>query len=117
MCGATETREVAFEGMAGWVIFVAIFGSFIVVAGGLFALYWFVLKDMIKSAGGFDVFFLALFALVWAKIKGVFAKVFGKKSAVTAEEVVAQPAEEAAETVAEEATEEVAEEAAEEANE
>ena len=99
MCGATETREVAFDGMAGWVIFVSVFGSFIVVAGGLFALYWFVLKDMIKSAGGFDVFFLALFALIWAKIKGLVVKVFGKKNAVTTEEVATGASEAAIEEV------------------
>ncbi len=114
VCGAAETREVAFEGLAIWVILVIVFGSFIVVAGGLFAFYWFVLKDLTKSAGGFDVFFISLFASFGKAIKGFFVKIFGKKSAAATEEVVAQSTEEATEETTEAVVEEVTEEATEE---
>lgn len=79
VCGVTETREVAFDGMPVWGILLIIFGALLVVAAALFALYWFVLKKKIKAAGGFA----AYFAPVWQKVKAFFAKIFKKKSKKT----------------------------------
>lgn len=88
VCGALETREVAFDGMPVWAILLIIFGSILVVAAALFAVYWFVLKDKIKAAGGFA----AYFGPVWQSVKAFFAKIFKKKSKTTkiesAEEIV-----------------------------
>ncbi len=92
LCGAVETREVAFDGMPVWAILLIIFGSILVVAAALFAVYWFVLKDKIKAAGGFSAFF----GSVWQSVKAFFAKIFKKKSKTTkietAEETVAPEA-------------------------
>ena len=102
VCGAPETREVAFDGMPIWGILLIIFGSILVVAAALFAVYWFVLKDKIKAAGGFA----AYFGPVWQSTKAFFAKIFKKKSKKTTK---IESAEESAapEAVAEEvATEE-----------
>ncbi len=96
VCGAPETREVAFDGMPVWAILLIIFGSILVVAAALFAVYWFVLKDKIKAAGGFA----AYFGPIWQSIKAFFAKIFKKKSKTTKIEAAEETA--APEAVAEE---------------
>lgn len=92
VCGVLETREVAFDGMPVWAILLIIFGAILVVAAALFAVYWFVLKDKIKAAGGFA----AYFGPAWQRVKAFFAKIFKKKSKTTkiesAEDTVAPEA-------------------------
>lgn len=102
-CGHQICEAVPFEGMPVWVIILIVLACVLVVAGGCFAVYWFLLKDKIAAAGGVSAY--------WNSLMG--NKPATESEETTNEEATEAPAEEATEEAAEpteEATEEKTEE-------
>lgn len=102
-CDDQICEAVLFEGTPGWVILLIVLLCVLVVAGGAFAAYWFLLKDKIAAAGGIVAYWNAL----------VGKKPATESEETTNEETTEAPAEEVTEETAkvtEEATEEKTEE-------